>query len=97
MICNYKGIQIKRNIETLDFMQREYSANEVKMNTYFSSCFPELVYVASEEDEEINRLLENHLGFINKVAYMAAEEGYPARCVPYRLEDTGGTASAYYL
>ena len=68
MIYNYKGIQIKRNIETLDFMQREYSANEVKMNTYFSSCFPELVYVASEEDEEINRLLENHLGFINKVA-----------------------------
>lgn len=68
MLYNYKGIHIKRNIETLDFMRREYSVNEVKMNTYFSSSIPELVYVAREEDEELNHLLENHLGFINKVA-----------------------------
>lgn len=68
MLYNYKGIHIKRNIETLDFMQREYTANEVKMNTYFFGRISELVYVAREEDEEINRLLANHLGFINKVA-----------------------------
>ncbi len=68
MLYNYKGIHIKRNIETLDFIQREYTANEVKVNTYFFGRISELVYVAREEDEEINRLLANHLGFINKVA-----------------------------
>jgi len=68
MQYNYKGIRLKRNIETLDFMQREYFANEVKMTTYFSYGNSELVYVAREEDEVLNRLFENHLGFINKVA-----------------------------
>ena len=36
------------------------------------ACYPddynELVYVASEEDEYINRMFEQHLGFINRVA-----------------------------
>jgi hypothetical protein len=68
MLYNYKGIHLKRNIETLDFMQREYLANEVEMTAFFPKSESELVYVANEEDEEQNRLFEHHLGFINKVA-----------------------------
>jgi hypothetical protein len=59
---------VKRQIRDLEWATKIFNPQMVELNQCIPSDLEELIYVANEEDEVLNHLFENHLGFMNRVA-----------------------------
>lgn len=59
---------VKRRIAGEELSRKIFNPQMVELNQCIPSDMEELIYVANDENEVLNHLLKNHLGFINEVA-----------------------------